>query len=174
MRATGWSVRGPTSSCPGSAAPRSYSSAIRITGVRQPAWDKVIYRPISNPAARVAALLAGDVDLIEDPPTDDLERLQKDPKLTVVTKASNRIIYVALDQHGEPTPGIQGTNGKNPLLDKRVREALSLAIDRQALVARTMGGCRHAGRAAVAVSDVRRSKNLIRPPRPIPKGPRRC
>jgi peptide/nickel transport system substrate-binding protein len=105
-----------------------------------PAWDRVIYRPISNPAARVAALLAGDVDLVEDPPTDDLERLQKDPKLTVVTKASNRIIYVALDQHGEPSPGIQGTNGKNPLLDKRVREALSLAIDRQALVSRTMSG----------------------------------
>ena len=106
----------------------------------KPAWDKVVYRPISNPAARVAALLAGDVDLIEDPPTDDLERLQKDPKLTVETKASNRVIYVALDQHGEPTPGITDTNGKNPLLDKRVREALSLAIDRQALVARIMGG----------------------------------
>ncbi len=105
-----------------------------------PAWDRVIYRPISNPAARVAALLAGDVDLIEDPPTDDLARLQKDPKLNVVTKSSNRIIYVALDQHGNETPGIQGTNGKNPLLDRRVREALSLAVDRQALVDRIMGG----------------------------------
>jgi peptide/nickel transport system substrate-binding protein len=105
-----------------------------------PAWDKVIYRPISNPAARTAALLAGDVDLAEDPPTDDLERLRKDPKLTVETKASNRIIYVALDQNGPQTPGVQGTNGKNPMLDKRVREALSLAIDRQALVSRTMGG----------------------------------
>ena len=34
---------------------------------KKPEWDKVIYRPISNPAARVAALLAGDVDMIEDP-----------------------------------------------------------------------------------------------------------
>lgn len=106
----------------------------------KPAWDRVIYRPITNPAARVAALLAGDVDLIEDPPTDDLERLKKDPKLRIETKASNRVIYVALDQHGAPTPGITDTGGKNPLLDKRVREALSLAIDRDALVARTMGG----------------------------------
>ena len=105
-----------------------------------PAWDKVTYRPISNAATRVAALLAGDVDLIEDPPTDDLERLRKDPKLNVEAKASNRVIYVALDQNGETTPGIQGTNGKNPLLDKRVREALSLAVDRDALVARIMGG----------------------------------
>ncbi len=107
---------------------------------KAPAWDRVIYRPISNPAARVAALLAGDVDLVEDPPTDDLARLQKEPKLNVVTKASNRVIYVALDQHGNETPGIQGTNGKNPLLDRRVREALSLAVDRQALVDRIMGG----------------------------------
>ena len=106
----------------------------------KPAWDRVIYRPISNPAARVAALLAGDVDLVEDPPTDDLARLQKDPKLNVVTKSSNRVIYVALDQHGNETPGIDGANGKNPLLDKRVREALSLAIDRKALVDRIMGG----------------------------------
>jgi peptide/nickel transport system substrate-binding protein len=107
---------------------------------KAPAWDRVVYRPISNPAARVAALLAGDVDLVEDPPTDDLERLQKDPKLNVVTRASNRVIYVALDQHGNETPGIQGTGGKNPLLDKNVREALSLAIDRKALVDRIMGG----------------------------------
>src|SRR5690606_2628621 len=106
----------------------------------KPAWDKVIYRPISNPAARVAALLAGDLDLIEDPPTDDLERLKKDSKQHVETKPSNRVIYVALDQHGAPSPGITDTGGKNPLLDKRVREALSLAIDRDALVARTMGG----------------------------------
>jgi len=134
-----------------------------------PAWDRVIYRPISNPAARVAALLAGDVDMVEDPPTDDLERLQKDPKLTVVTKASNRIIYVALDQHGEPTPGIQGTNGKNPLLDKRVREALSLAIDRQALVSRTMGGVATAAAQLLPYPMFGASKNLVTPAKADPE-----
>jgi peptide/nickel transport system substrate-binding protein len=133
-----------------------------------PAWDKVIYRPISNPAARVAALLAGDVDLIEDPPTDDLERLQKDPKLTVVAKASNRVIYVALDQHGEQTPGIQGTNGKNPLLDKRVREALSLAIDRYALVARTMGGVATPAAQLLPYPMFGTSKNLVTAPKADP------
>ena len=133
-----------------------------------PAWDKVIYRPISNPAARVAALLAGDVDLVEDPPTDDLERLQKEPKLTVETKASNRVIYVALDQHGEQTPGIQGTNGKNPLLDKRVREALSLAIDRQALVSRTMGGVATAAAQLLPFPMFGASKNLVTPAKADP------
>lgn len=126
-----------------------------------PAWDRVVYRPISNPAARVAALLAGDVDVAEDPPTDDLERLQKEPKLNVVTRPSNRVIYVALDQHGNETPGIQGTNGKNPLLDKRVREALSLAIDRKALVDRIMGGVATPAAQLLPPPMLGTSKNLI-------------
>lgn len=133
-----------------------------------PAWDKVIYRPITNPAARVAALLAGDVDLIEDPPTDDLARLQKEPKLNVVTKASNRIIYVALDQHGEQTPGIQGTNGKNPFLDKRVREAMSLAIDRTALVERVMGGVGTPAAQLLPFPMLGASKALVTPAKADP------
>lgn len=132
---------------------------------KAPAWDKVIYRPISNPAARVAALLAGDVDLAEDPPTDDLERLRKEPKLTVETKASNRIIYVALDQNGDSTPGIAATAGgpigRNPLLDKRVREALSLAIDRTALVSRTMGGVATPAAQLLPYPMFGASKNLV-------------
>lgn len=106
---------------------------------KAPAWDKVTYRPLSSAAARVAALLSGGVDVIEDPPTDDLPRLKKEAGLNIVEKPSARIIYVALDQHGEKTPGITGAD-KNPLLDKRVREALSLSIDRHALVERIMGG----------------------------------
>ena len=135
----------------------------------KPAWDKVTYRPISNPAARVAALLAGDVDLVEDPPTDDLERLKKDPKLNVVAKASNRIIYVALDQNGEQTPGIQGTNGKNPFLDKRVREAMSLAIDRQALVDRIMGGIATPAAQLLPLPMLGASKNLATPTKADPE-----
>lgn len=127
---------------------------------KAPAWDRVVYRPISNPAARVAALLAGDVDLAEDPPTDDLARLQKEPRLHVVTRPSNRIIYVALDQHGNETPGIQGANGKNPLRDKQVREALSLAIDRKALVDRIMGGVATPAAQLLPVPMLGASKNL--------------
>lgn len=106
----------------------------------KPAWDKVIYRPISNPAARVAALLAGDVDLIEDPPTDDLARLKQDGNLRVQETPSVRIIYIALNQGKDTPAGVSGADGKNPLADKRVRQALSLAIDRKAIVDRVMGG----------------------------------
>ena len=135
----------------------------------KPAWDKVTYRPISNPAARVAALLAGDVDLVEDPPTDDLERLKKDPRLNVVAKASNRVIYVALDQNGEQTPGIQGSNGKNPFLDKRVREAMSLAVDRQALVDRIMGGIATPAAQLLPLPMLGASKNLATPAKADPE-----
>ncbi len=107
---------------------------------KPPAWDKVTYRPITNSAARVAALLAGDVDVIEDPPTDDQARLKKDKKLHVQETPSVRVIYLALNQGDQPPKGMSGTNGKNPLADKRVREALSLALDRKAIVARIMDG----------------------------------
>ncbi|RTZ45663.1 ABC transporter substrate-binding protein [Candidimonas sp. SYP-B2681] len=106
----------------------------------KPAWDKVVYRPISNSAARVAALLAGDVDLIEDPPTDDLPKLKNDKNLHVQETPSVRVIYIALNQGAEVPPGMTGTSDKNPLADKRVRQALSLAIDRKAIVDRVMGG----------------------------------
>lgn len=105
-----------------------------------PAWEKVTYRFISNPASRVAALMAGDVDLIEDPPTEDLARLRSSADFAVTNKNSNRVIYIALDQFDHKTPGITGAGDKNPLMDKRVREALSLAIDRKAIVDRILGG----------------------------------
>jgi len=105
---------------------------------KKPDWDRVIYRPMSNAASRVAALLAGDVDLIEDPPTDDLPKLEQNKDLYIEKTPSVRVMYVAMDQHAEPTPGIP--LDKNPLKDKRVRQALSLAINRDAIVERVMGG----------------------------------
>jgi peptide/nickel transport system substrate-binding protein len=106
----------------------------------KPTWTKVTFKPLTDPAARVAALTAGSVDLIEDPPIGDLPKLRKDPKVDVVQAPSTRLIYVALDQFAEPSPGIPDTDGKNPLKDKRVRQALSEAINRQAIVEKVMEG----------------------------------
>ena len=106
----------------------------------KPAWTKVTFKPLTDPAARVAALTAGSVDLIEDPPIGDLPKLRKDPKVDVAQAPSTRLIYVALDQFAEPSPGIPDTDGKNPLKDKRVRQALSEAINRQAIAEKVMEG----------------------------------
>lgn len=124
----------------------SYTKGDRIVMVRnedywgdKPAWDEVVFRPITSPAPRVAALLSGDVDIIDSPPIQDLERLRNDDSIDVAQGLSNRVIYLHMDQHAE-TPGVKGTDGKNPMQDKRVREALSKAINREAIVDRIMGG----------------------------------
>ena len=105
-----------------------------------PAWTHVVFKPLSKAEARVAALVAGDVDLIEDPPFADLGKLKADPKLTLAEAVSSRVVYIGLDQHAEPSPGIPDTKGKNPLMDRRVREALSRAIDRKGIVDTVMEG----------------------------------
>lgn len=109
---------------------------------QKPHWARVTFRPMASQGPRVAALLAGDVDFIENPPIQDFDKI-KSAGFQIAEGLSNRIIYLHLDQYGDPnwkTPGIKGTDGKNPFLDKRVREAVSKAVNRQAIVERIMGG----------------------------------
>ena len=113
-----------------------------------PAYENVTMRFISNDAARVAALLSGAVDLIDLVPPADLPSLRANPDLKVYDTPTVRLIYLALNQAddaplltdlaGEPLPS-------NPFQDPRVREAVSLMIDRQAIVDRLLYG---AGEAA--------------------------
>ena len=108
----------------------------------QPAWDKITFRFIPNSAARVSALLAGDVDMIDYVPTADLPRLKTDPKSNLFMRPSDRVIYFYPNVGPETLPGLTTKAGqpltKNPLRDLRVRQALSLAINRTAIVERTM------------------------------------
>jgi peptide/nickel transport system substrate-binding protein len=108
-------------------------------------WARVNYRMLLNDASRTAALLAGDVDMIEQIPTSDLARLRRDARITVTEIPSLRTVYIAPDwsREGSP-PGVTDNAGQplaqNPFRDARVREALSLAINRDALVERVMEG----------------------------------
>lgn len=104
-----------------------------------PAWENVTLRPISNPGARVAALLAGDVDVIETPPIQDFDTIRQ-AGFQIDQGLSNRVIYLHLDSGEEVPPGVSGTDGVNPFADVRVREAISKAINRDAIVDRVMGG----------------------------------
>jgi peptide/nickel transport system substrate-binding protein len=111
----------------------------------KPHWQHVNYRIISNDAARTASLLAGDIDMIEFVPPTDIPKLRTDPRVTLEEVVGNRAIYLWLDQSRTgPTPFVTGPNGEtltaNPLMDHRVRLALSLAINRQAIVDRVMEG----------------------------------
>ena len=107
-------------------------------------WDKITYKFIKAEPARVAALLAGDVDMIDNVPTPDIERLKKDPNLSLSQGVSNRVIYLHMDQFRDNSPYVTTKDGKpmnkNPLRDPRVRKAISMMINRAAIVERVMEG----------------------------------
>lgn len=103
----------------------------------KPRWEKVTIRPITSAPSRVAALLAGDVDVIDRVPTTDIANLRENPRLNISQEVSNRVIYWCLDAGREVTPHITAKDGseiQNPLRDVRVRRAFSKAIDRFTLV----------------------------------------
>ncbi len=109
----------------------------------KPAWDNVTFRLFTNRGSRVAALLAGDVDLIADVSANDVPTLEASGKIKVVRGPSNRVIFWTMDVARETTPFITDNDDRaipNPLRDHRVREAFSLAIDRNLLVDRIMNG----------------------------------
>ncbi len=109
----------------------------------EPEWKRVVFKPIKSGPARVAALLAGDVDFIDNVPPIDIARLKKEAGVQLSSGISNRVIYLHMDQFREASPFVKAKGGgkiKNPLLDARVRKALSKAINRDAIVERVMEG----------------------------------
>jgi peptide/nickel transport system substrate-binding protein len=109
-------------------------------------WDKlqgnateVIYTPIKADATRIAALLSGDVDIVTDLPTQDVQRLRNEPKLKVLDGHEVRTIFIGMDQFS-PELKYSSVKGKNPFKDARVRKALNLAVDREAIKRVTMRG----------------------------------
>lgn len=109
----------------------------------KPHWEKVTLRNIPNDAARLASLLAGDVDMIAAMPTTDLDQLRKNNKLRLTEAVSLKLLIIQLDQSRTgPPPQISGPNGekldKNPLMDVRVRKALSIAVNRPGIARQIM------------------------------------
>jgi peptide/nickel transport system substrate-binding protein len=109
---------------------------------KKPAWDKVTFRMMSNDPARTAALLAGDVDVIENVPPSDIERFRNAPNIHLEQTVSWRTIFFHMDQFHDQAPQVTDLDGKplskNPFKDVRVRRAISKAINRKALVERAM------------------------------------
>jgi peptide/nickel transport system substrate-binding protein len=129
-----------------------YRAGERVEMVRNDAywggaepWTRVNYRVIASDPARTAALLAGDVDLIDQVPSADLPRLRREPRVRISQIQGLRVLYLQVDfsRPGE-VPGVTDEAGRplprNPFMDRRVRQALSLAIDRRAIADRVMEG----------------------------------
>ena len=101
--------------------------------------QKIEYRPISNAATRVAALLSGEVDFVLDPPPQDLERIKAASDLKVETVSQIRSIFLGLNLGAEELAS-SDVKGKNPFADVRVREAMNIAIDKAAIQRVVMEG----------------------------------
>lgn len=129
----------------------SYEQGNRLEAARNPAfwgeaapWERVQIRFMSNAGSRVAALSAGDVDLIDAVPTQDVARLEADPRIAVFGTESNGTAYLFPDTVREEAPFVTDHEGRplvpNPLRDVRVRRAMSMAINRQGVVDRLLAG----------------------------------
>jgi peptide/nickel transport system substrate-binding protein len=109
----------------------------------RPQWGRVVRRELTNPAARVAQLRTGQVDMIVRVPAADVQTLERDRNISVVKAETVYVFNLALDQR-ENTPQVTARDGSrlaaNPYRDPRVREAIDLAIDRRALAEVAMEG----------------------------------
>ena len=96
--------------------------------------DEVIFTPIGNDATRVAALLSGELDLMEPVPVQDVDRIKGNAKLKVLQGPELRVIFLGMDQKRDELL-FSNVKGKNPFKDKRVRLA---------------GGCRATNQKSMA------------------------
>lgn len=100
---------------------------------------RIIHTPIRSAATRAAALLSGEVDFLLDPPVQDLERLNNAQGLVVRSAPENRTIFLGMHQGRSELP-TSNIRGQNPFADIRVREAMNIAINRDAIQRVVMRG----------------------------------
>ena len=101
--------------------------------------SEIIYTPINSAATRVAALLSGEVDFIQDVPVQDLKRVDDADGLKVVKAAQNRVIFFGMNTAADDLES-DSVEGANPFADVNVRRAMNMAINRGAIQKVVMRG----------------------------------
>jgi peptide/nickel transport system substrate-binding protein len=125
---------------------KSYESDVRCELVANPHWwgrrgnvDEATYVVIQSDATRLAALISGQVDLVIDPPFQDVPRLQKEARFKLAQITDIGTQYLGFDQSRDELQ-FGDVKGRNPFKDLRVRRAVYAAIDIDAIVAKVLRG----------------------------------
>jgi peptide/nickel transport system substrate-binding protein len=123
---------------------------------------EIVFTPIGSDATRVAALLSGEVDIIEPVPIQDIGRVDASPNAQVLKGPEIRTIFLGMDQVRDELL-YSSVKGKNPFKDVRVREAFYKAIDIEAIKTRVMRGLSTPSALMIAPQLYALSKDFTRP-----------
>ncbi|WOH84005.1 ABC transporter substrate-binding protein [Bradyrhizobium sp. BEA-2-5] len=123
---------------------------------------EIIFTPIASDATRVAALLSGEVDVIEPVPIQDISRVDSSGVATVMTAPEIRTIFIGMDTARDELL-YSNIKGKNPFKDARVREAFYKAIDIELIKTRVMRGLSTPSALMIAPELYPLSKEFTRP-----------
>ena len=127
-----------------------YEPDVRTLLKANPAWwgkadkrngnlDEVSFVSVRQDATRLAALASGEIDLVLDPPFQDVERLKTDKQLTVLQIADLGQQYFTFDQWRDELEG-SDVKGRNPFKDLRVRRAVYHAINIDLIAQKVLRG----------------------------------
>jgi peptide/nickel transport system substrate-binding protein len=113
----------------------SWERGQRVVLEKNPAYwkhpvkiDRVVYRPIVEDQARLTELLTGSLDLIVGVPPDFVGQLEQSPKVGLLKQVGAHVWYLGIN------------NQKKPFDDKRVRQALNYAVNKDAIVRDVLKG----------------------------------
>jgi peptide/nickel transport system substrate-binding protein len=148
----------------------SHQAGVKTTFKKNPNWwgkpehnlDEVVFTTISNDATRVAALLSGEVDLVDPVPLQDIPRINGSPNAHVMQGPELRTIFLGFDQYRDELKS-SSVKGKNPFKDVRVRKAFYLAIDEEAIKSRVMRGAATPSALMISPLLFDLSKDFVRP-----------
>lgn len=126
---------------------KSYEPDSKIVLEANPLWwnkpkhnlTEVVFTPIKSGSTRIAALLSGQVDMIFPVPPQDVARIERTPGFKVLQGPELRTVFIGMDQ-GRDELLESNIKGKNPFKDIRVRRAIAMAIDIEAIRQKIMGG----------------------------------
>ncbi len=123
---------------------------------------EIVFTPIASDATRVAALLSGEVDVIEPVPIQDIARVNASGNAKVMTGPELRTIFLGMDQVRDELL-YSNVKGKNPFKDVRVREAFYKAVDIDLIKNRVMRGLSTPSALMIAPQLFALSKDFTRP-----------